>query len=304
MMPSTLERHPRLTPFWALLALALTVGAQASIIGADGRAPAVGADLPHASIGSLIDLDSGALCTGSVVAADIVLTEAHCALRAARPQDCRWPRPADGCGDGALHGRDLRFLPDDNQRIARGDKYANSIAVTRVLARGPDYRDGRGADYFLRRRDDWAYLLLAAPLDPKRYPPLRIAGADFKAGAGAAVAMPGYSADRYYRDGDPSFDTACTLDYVERRENGRDIGLIRHDCDSTAGASGSPILLRGRDGSWTLIGMHTDGPDPRFPKQAAGDGNYGTPASAFYAAYRRLIATPQPPPAGAGHARD
>ncbi|WP_428310810.1 trypsin-like serine peptidase [Hydrocarboniphaga sp.] len=288
-MPSPLERLPLLL----LSTMMLALPARASIIGADGRHSAAIAALPHAAIGSLIDVDSGALCTGTVVAPDIVLTEAHCALRAARPADCRWPHPAEGCGDGALQPRDLRFLADDNAGIARANKYARSIEVTRVLAYGPDYRPGAGAPYFQQRRDDWAYLQLATPLDAARYPPLRIAPADLGGRLDSGIAMPGYSADRYYRDGDPSFDASCSMDYIRRRERGRDIGLIRHDCDSTAGASGSPILLRGRDGSWSVIGMHTDGPDPRYPKQPPGDGNYGTPSSAFYAAYRRLVALPR-----------
>lgn len=285
-MPSPLER---LTVLLLSILLALALPARASIIGEDGRKPATGDDLPHAAIGSLIDLDSGALCTGSLVAADIVLTEAHCALRAARPADCRWPHPADACGDGALRLRELRFLADDSARIARADKYAQSVAVTKVLAYGPAYRLDATADYLLQRRDDWAFLQLATPLDAARHPPLRIAATDIEGRLDAGIAMPGYSADRYYRDGDPSVDSACSLEVVTRG----DVELIRHDCDSTAGASGSPILRRGADGNWNVIGMHTDGPDPRYPKQPPGDGNYGTPASAFVAAFRRLIAAPR-----------
>jgi protease YdgD len=268
----------------ALMMLALP--ARASVIGDDGRQSAAIDALPHASIGSLIDLDSGALCTGTIVAPDIVLTEAHCALRAARPADCRWPHPPDGCGAGALQPRDLRFLADDSQRIARDDKYTQSVAVTRVLAYGPGYRIGADAPYFLQRRDDWAFLQLAAPLDPRRDPPLRIASTNIS----GAIVMPGYSADRYYRDGDASYDTDCSMDRIERREQGASVGLIRHTCDSTAGASGSPLLMRDpHDGSWIVIGMHTDGPDPRYPRQPPGDGNYATPSSAFYAVYRQLL---------------
>jgi protease YdgD len=285
MMPSSLKIHA-----CALTALLLAGAAQASVIGSDGRRPAVGDELPHAAIGSLVDLDSGALCTGIVVAADIVLTEAHCALRPAKPADCAWPKPADACGAGALHIRDLRFLPDDNARIPRADKYALSIAAPQVLAYGDGFRSSEAPGrYFLQRHDDWAFLKLATPLDVRRYPPLRVAQPDFAAIIGTPLTMPGYSADRYYRDGDPSYDTDCKLDYVERVESGRTIGLIRDDCDSTSGASGSPILMRERDGGWSVIGMHTDGPDPRYPHQAVGDANYGTPSSAFFAMYKQLL---------------
>lgn len=264
----------------ALSAALLALMAQASVIGDDGRQTADREALPLASIGSLLDLDSGALCTASIVADDLLLTPAHCALRAATDADCAWPRTRSDCREpGALSLRDLRFVPADDHQIAPADKFAHSRRIDRVVAHG-----AASADYRQQRHNDWALLQLAEPLAVQRHPPLRVAVPDYAAIGGTALAMPGYSADRYYRDGNPVADVACTLGFVAAP-----VSLIEHDCDSTAGASGSPILIRDGDGGWSLIGLHSDGPDPRYARSRNGEHrNYGTPSSAFWPALMQL----------------
>ncbi len=273
----------------AALELGVARPVSASVIGDDRRVSAVSADYPHASIGSLTDLDSGALCTASVVAADLVLTEAHCALRAPVPADCRWPRPESGCDPQRLVLRDLRFVAGDDHRLSTEQRLQQSLRIVGVVAHGATYRSATPADdgaYFAQRRDDWALLRLSAPLDPARHPPLAIAPPGYAPRNGQALRMPGYSGDRYRADGDPSADTHCQLQPVPLRGAEQ---LIGHDCDSTAGASGSPLLVADASGRWIVIGLHSDGPDPRHDRH--GRLNLGTPASAFWPDCARWVST-------------
>jgi hypothetical protein len=92
------------------------------------------------------------------------------------------------------------------------------------------------------RRSDWVIGRLSRRLGD-RYGWLAVSAVDLTAISGdRSITLTGYSGD--YRDGRvATMATGCSFRGVEPT------GVVRHDCDSTRGASGAPLVRVTRDAS-------------------------------------------------------
>ncbi len=185
-------------------------------------------------------------CTAFMAAPLIAVTAAHC-LWGARL--ARWAPPQaihvlTGYASGrfAHHSlaRAFRIAPGyDPAHVAqtRGADVAVVLLEDAVLA----------ADAALPLAGAAPAGFAAAPDAPPASPP----GA---APAGAAVALGGYDQDAAEVI---EADTACHLRAASRDLEGR--VLLAHDCAATHGSSGAPLLARGADGVWRVLGVQVAG---------------------------------------------
>lgn len=188
---------------------------------ADPRRPVPVAEMPWRALGR-VQTELGTRCTGALIGPREMLTAAHCLVA---------PRTGQYVQPGSVHV----LLGYDRGRFAAHAR----VEAFRVA---PDYQPGRGAS-----GADWAVLRLDRVLgttgnilpllrDP---PPPR-----------SPVMLGGWQQDR------PEMlmaDTACRLLGVQRHADGRQ--TLVHDCAGTRGASGAPLLARGPDGAWAVIGV-------------------------------------------------
>lgn len=169
-------------------------------------------------------------CTGSLVAPDVVLTNAHCIINSETHQ----PKAQ------------TRFMPNlIDGRVQDEADVANVID----FIRGTDFRD----DNSVPQPEDWAFLKLDKPIGEKygtlawRSLPMSSLVADFQ----QRLILPGYSAD--FPPGNPGrtagVHMGCSiLGEVE--------GNIIHDCDTTGGSSGGPILAS-IDGEFRIVALNS-----------------------------------------------
>jgi protease YdgD len=190
---------------------------------ADPRRAVDVAEAPWRALGR-VQTELGGRCTGVLVGPRTVLTAAHCLL-------------ARG-GEGFVQPRSVHFLLgyDRGAWAARGRAGAFTIA--------PGYRPGRGP-----AGADWALLTLEAPIGtPDRILPLRRDPPPPR----TPVMLGGYQQDR------PEVvmaDTGCRLVGVQAGSGG--LPSLVHDCAGTRGSSGAPLLARGADGGWAVIGVQS-----------------------------------------------
>jgi protease YdgD len=200
----------------------------------DPRVEVDAAEAPWRSLGKLQATAGGmrSVCTATLVAADKVLTAAHC-----------------------LYNRRTEsfFLPSSMHFLlayARGQHEAHGRVVR--FTTGSDYdpaSPGRS------RGSDWAVLTLD-PQDPMpdAVLPIRIA----PPAPGTIIAIGGYSQDRGFTI---TADRDCRIVALVADASGR--RLLRHDCAATRGVSGAPVLML--EGSeWRVVGINVaaarDGP--------------------------------------------
>lgn len=155
-----------------------------------------------------IDIDNGGFCTGTLIAADLVLTAAHCVLE-------RDGTPVDASRityrAGFSHGTALAEVP-----------------VARTIA-DPAYRNLDPAPLEMIERDV-ALLQLAQPIPSALISPFTVA----RPGNGDEVSVVSYAEGR---EEALSWQRVCKV-------IGRQDRLIAMDCDVTFGSSGAPVLDR------------------------------------------------------------
>lgn len=197
-------------------------GDSRGIIGIDNRIPMTSRKYPWSAIGRIKGTTadgSGYYCTGTLIAANLVLTNAHCVIN---PET------------GELSTR-IQFMPN----VIDGDY--QDIAEVEQVVYGTDFSQSKD----LSSRD-WAILKLNQPLGRKYgylgWKSLRSATLIRNRKAFYFV---GYSGDfpndkyqKYFSAGPgwtASFEAGCSI-------VGEDSGFLLHDCATAGGSSGGPIV--------------------------------------------------------------
>jgi len=187
--------------------------------GPDPRLPVPTAHPPWHAV-ALLEAEGIGICTGAMVAPAMLLTAAHCLKDAAG----------------------TALLPPARLRVTLGGAEARGVAL-RV---GAGFDPAREAPW----ASDWALVSLNAPIGAGRVLPLLRETPP----AGSILSLPGFQRD------DPGallVDPACRYLGLRRIE-GEGV-MLAHDCAGTTGSSGGPLLLRGADGNFAIIGVQSKG---------------------------------------------
>ena len=185
----------------------------------DDRIPMTSHSYPWSAIGrlqSLVDETRISFCTGSLIAPDVVLTNAHCVV------------------DPETHQikTDITFKP--NLVNGRVDDEADIATVVDIIY-GTDFSDSDTVPH----PNDWAFVKLDRPLGDK-YGTLAwipLAMSDLLNTYGGELILAGYSGD--FPEKSPG-RTAGVHDGCSIL--GEAQGSLLHDCDTFGGSSGGPIL--------------------------------------------------------------
>jgi len=207
------------------------------IIGPDNRQPVYSDAYPWSAVGQIVGFmpDGNYTCTGTLVAADLVLTNAHCVIN-----------PETG-----EYSQRILFLPNlVNGRLRNSDDVAE---VTGVLV-GTDFAEPSSPN-----PDDWALISIDKPLGQTYGTiglnplPSEVLINDFADN----LIMVGYSGD--FPAENPgqtaSAHKGCSIVAEEQ-------SVVLHLCDTTGGASGGPILAV-VDGEYRIVALHAAGESNR-----------------------------------------
>lgn len=204
--------------------------------GIDNRIPMLSRNYPWSTIGRVQGTAADAksyYCTGTLVASDIVLTNAHCVI------------------DPETHqlSKELRFIPNAINGKSQSSK---DIATVQNIAKnvlyGTDFKNG-GFDNVQNQSNDWALIVINQPLG-RKYGYLgwqSVPASTLIKQKRKQLFFVGYSSD--YPD--PSKEgyefLTAGKGWTAGYENGCSIvgdesNLFYHDCSTAAGASGGPII--------------------------------------------------------------
>ncbi|MEH1933279.1 MAG: trypsin-like peptidase domain-containing protein [Nostoc sp.] len=188
----------------------------------DNRTPMLSDKYPWSAIGRIKGTTgdgSGYYCTGTLIAANLVLTNAHCVI---------------DHETGKLSTK-IEFLPNVI------DGHYQDIAETKEVYYGTDFKESKDLS-----PNDWAILKINQPLG-RKYGYLgwkSIASATLVRNEKAFYFV-GYSGDfpndnyqKYFSAGagwTASYEAGCSI-------VGEEDGFFLHDCATAAGSSGSPIV--------------------------------------------------------------
>lgn len=175
---------------------------------------------PWSSIGKLTN-ETGASCSGAVIASDKILTAAHC----------------------LFNPRTRRFIPAAALHFLVGYRTGRYSAHVRVSS----YVIGAGFDplrYGQTSNADWAVLTVTERL-PREIEPIKLSS-DI-APSGTKAVMAGYPRDRVHA---MTADSDCEL--REKIDGGR---LFLHTCRGIGGYSGAPILVRAAGDEVRIAGI-------------------------------------------------
>jgi protease YdgD len=269
-------KHLRCLLLCASFCVAMTAAASGSVMSSMSvhREAVDESRYPWSAIGKLYN-ETGSWCSGVAIAADKILTAAHC----------------------VFNFRSQRFVPADALHFLMG--YHNGRYA--VHARVSSYEIGTGFDplhYNETSGADWAILTVTENL-PTDIAPLRLAHDVEPSGTKAVIA--GYPQDRAFA---MTADSDCEL--REEVDGGR---LLLHTCRGVGGYSGAPILISAGGDEYQIAGIqiakfNSGGTDRMLAVTAQSIGYLGESAGRGVAAKSEradvVVAANCPLPAGSG----
>ncbi len=213
------------------------------IIGSkDDRIPMTSRNYPWSAVGKIegVGADgSGYSCTGTLIAEDVVLTNAHCVVNS----------------ETKKVSKAITFLPNLVNGVV---KSKNDVAYATNVYYGTDFKNGDLADY----ANDWAILKLNKPIGQKYgYLGWKSLPSSSLVGNTKKFALVGYSGDfpnpKIYEKLALTAGESMTAgvhlkcSILRRQEN-----LLYHNCDTNQGASGGAIISN-INGKYYVLALHS-----------------------------------------------
>lgn len=215
-------------------------GGDRAILGLDERHPMLSRDYPWAAIGRIegVKADGETYhCTGSLITEDIVLTNAHCVV------------------DPYTHkvSKNIKFRPNVINGRSKDDR---DTAVVKKIIAGTNFKEANPY------KNDWAVVKIDKPLG-KKY------------GYFGWVSLPTSTMLKYRKkfrmigySGDfPTNETLKAFPFLKAGEGltagvhvgcsilKEEAGSLSHDCDTTGGSSGGPIVAQIK-GKYYIIALN------------------------------------------------